>query len=242
MPKQNPKTNTLAEEHANKCEAIESLEEPSQENMHDHKVADPEGFSKKSDLLPTPIRKKDRDDQSTHETGHLTEDLPITGRIAGVDFGTVRIGLATCDPSQQWVTPYDTYNRRNLRLDAKFFSELAQKESLVGWVIGLPIHCDGKESQKSTEVRKFAEWLGQSTGLPYLFYDERFSTREARRLLQDTGLSSTQKKKRLDRLAAHIILTHYLDARANLGSKQESQDPNATLASLDDSAPEKKGD
>ncbi|MEM8736481.1 MAG: RuvX/YqgF family protein, partial [Planctomycetota bacterium] len=82
--------------------------------------------------------------------------LPEVGRLFGIDFGTVRIGLATCDPSQTWVTPFETYNRRNERLDEKYFCELVNQEEIVGWVIGLPIHCDGKESQKSAEVRAFA--------------------------------------------------------------------------------------
>lgn len=151
------------------------------------------------------------------------ENLPEEGRLGGIDFGTVRLGLATCDPSQQWVTPYDTYQRRNVRLDGEFFIELAKKEHLVGWVIGLPIHCDGKESQKSKEVRTFAKWLNELTHLPYLFYDERFSTREARRLLQDTGLSSSQKKQKLDRLAAHLILSHFLDSRSNQLGGLESE-------------------
>lgn len=140
-------------------------------------------------------------------------DLPREGRLFGIDFGTVRIGLATCDPSQTWVTPFETYNRRNERLDEKYFVELAQKEEIAGWVIGLPIHCDGKESQKSGEVRAFATWLKERTELPYAFFDERFTTKEAKRLMQDSELSFAKRKKRVDRLAAHLILNNYLENR-----------------------------
>lgn len=149
----------------------------------------------------------------TLDPSQPAEQLPSEGRLGGVDFGTVRIGLATCDPSQHWVTPYDTYQRRSEKLDAQYFEQLAKAEHLVGWVVGLPIHCDGKESQKSAEAREFATWLSRVTKLPYLFYDERFSTREARRLLQGSGMSSTRKKQKLDRLAAHVILSHYIDSK-----------------------------
>ncbi len=155
-------------------------------------------------------------DENTQPSGEAMGDsLPIEGRLLGIDFGTVRIGLATCDPSQQWVTPFDTYNRRNERLDGQFFGSLAKQEQLAGIVLGLPIHCDGKESQKSGEVREFASWLKQLTDLPVAFFDERFSTAEARRLLSSAGLSTAKKKKTVDRLAAHLILTHYLDSRRN---------------------------
>ena len=158
----------------------------------------------------------------------LSETAPVPrGRLGGIDYGSVRVGLATCDPSQTWVTPYETYTRRNPRLDESYFCELKRREGLVGWVIGLPIHCDGKESQKSQEVRAFADWISSVTLLPHWLYDERFTTREARRLLQETALSSSKKKQRLDTLAAHLILSHFLDAsssRLDLGSKNSLDD------------------
>lgn len=139
--------------------------------------------------------------------------LPMAGRLAGIDYGTARIGIAACDYTQQFVNPMLTYNRRNERLDALYFSNLCKQEQIVGWVIGLPIHCDGNESQKSVEVRQFANWLSNLTSLPHLYYDERFSSREARTLMHDTGWSPKQKKKNVDRLAAYIILSHFLDFR-----------------------------
>ncbi|MFO0939216.1 MAG: Holliday junction resolvase RuvX [Pirellulales bacterium] len=152
--------------------------------------------------------------------------LPKQGRLAGIDFGNARIGVSTCDPTQNFVTPLETYNRRNDRLDSQYFQQLATSEQLVGWVIGLPIHCDGKESQKSNEARSFAVWLTELTGLPHTFYDERFSSKEARVLMYDTGWTPKQKKKNVDRLAAYLILKHFLEARPNLNSaEQQAQLP-----------------
>ena len=153
----------------------------------------------------------------------LTE-IPKQGRLAGIDYGTVRIGISTCDPSQQWVTPLATYTRRNDRLDEIYFSQLVEKVQLMGWIIGLPIHCDGKESQKSTEARRFASWLKQLSSLPVELFDERFTTAEARRLLNQTNISPQKKKKRLDGLSAHLILSHYLESRRNSKSHCEAID------------------
>ncbi len=139
--------------------------------------------------------------------------IPCSGRLVGIDFGTVRMGLSMCDPSQQWVTPLGTWNRSTPPVESKYFRRLVAEQRVVGWVIGLPIHCDGNESQKSVETRAWAKWLLQETRLPIAFQDERFSSKEARRLLYDTGLSGRQKKQRLDRIAAHVILTHYLETR-----------------------------
>jgi putative Holliday junction resolvase len=122
------------------------------------------------------------------------------------------------------VTPFDTYIRRNDRLDCDFFAELAKREAICGWVLGLPIHCDGKESQKSVEVRRYAEWLESVTDLPFALFDERFTTAEARHLLRDAALSSAKKKKQLDRLAAHLILSGFIDSRRAQVSQNEAID------------------
>ncbi len=148
--------------------------------------------------------------------------IPSEGRLAGIDYGTVRVGIATCDPSQRWVTPLDTYLRRNDKLDGEFFQSLAKREVIQGWVLGLPIHCDGKESQKSVEVRRFAEWLESVTELPFSLFDERFTTAEARHLLRETTLSPGKKKKQLDRLAAHLILTGFIESRRSQASQNEA--------------------
>ena len=144
-----------------------------------------------------------------------SDQIPLEGRLGGIDYGSVRIGVAVCDQSQQFVNPLETYARRSHTMDSKYFVELARQERLVGWVIGLPIHCDGNESPKSLEVREFAEWLSGITGLPHAMYDERFSSREARQLMFETGWGPKKKKKNIDRLAAHLILTHFLDSRAS---------------------------
>lgn len=167
------------------------------------------------------MQNRDEEGSSSAE-GH--KSLPLEGKLAGIDFGTVRVGIATCDPSQQWATPLETYQRRNERLDASWFQKLHQEERLVGWVIGLPVHCDGKESQKSQEARKFAQWLSETTQLPYVLYDERFTTAEARTLLNQSAMSGKKKKQQLDQIAAYLILSHYL------GNRQSD----AALRGLDD--------
>ena len=154
-----------------------------------------------------------RPDAANSTNNPALDQLPLTGRLAGIDFGNARIGISTCDPTQQFVNPLETYNRRTERLDALYFQNLSKQEQVVGWVIGLPLHCDGQESPKSAEVRSFAGWLSSHTQLPHTFYDERFSSREARTLMRETGWSPKQKKKNVDRLAAFLILSHILDYR-----------------------------
>lgn len=134
------------------------------------------------------------------------------GRLAGVDYGTKRIGVAISDPGQTLSSPLENYQRGDQSQDARFFQRLVREERIVGWVVGLPLHLSGDESEKSTEVREFAAWLTSLTNLPHRFADERFSSVEAERYLAAGGLTSKKRKQRRDMLAAQILLAAYLES------------------------------
>ncbi len=154
-------------------------------------------------------------------------------RIAGIDYGTVRIGIALADTETFIASPLENYNRRTEPLDREFFARLAKEERLGLFVVGLPVHLDGRESGKSVEARRFGEWLHAATGVPIAYFDERFTTHEAQLALAGLGLSKKKRKARLDKLAAQIMLSGYLERlrAGNLPSASEAP------AALDDPQP-----
>lgn len=134
------------------------------------------------------------------------------GRIAGIDYGTVRVGVAVTDREQRIASPLDNYQRRGAEADANYFRAFVADHDVVLFVVGLPVHLSGHESEKSREARKFGTWLGDTTGVPCVFFDERFTTAEAEAHLAQAGLSKAKRKARLDKLAAQIMLTAYLES------------------------------
>jgi putative holliday junction resolvase len=136
----------------------------------------------------------------------------VTGRLLGVDFGTVRVGLAVCDPDRRIASPLTTYRRRELGRDAEYFRRVVKEEVAVGLVVGLPVHMSGDEGGKAAEARAFGAWLAAETRLPVTFWDERFTSKEADGYMRAANLSPRQRKERLDRVAAQILLQAYLDA------------------------------
>jgi putative Holliday junction resolvase len=138
-------------------------------------------------------------------------ELPKPGRLLGIDYGSARIGLAICDAEQKIAGPLATYHRRTAELDAKFFRELISGEKIAGLVIGMPLHLSGQDSQKSKEVMRFAEWLRTLVDCPIAFYDERFSTSIANELIGGE-LTKKQRKARIDKIAAQVILASYLES------------------------------
>ena len=149
----------------------------------------------------------------TSSGDHDSRPIPRVGRIAGIDFGTVRIGVSICDPDQTISSPFENYNRRGESFDAQYFSKLVEAESIVAFIVGLPLHLSGDESEKSIEARAFGNWLAQLTGLPVAYHDERFTSSAAEDALLAANLTKKRRKARMDMLAAQMILQAYMDAR-----------------------------
>ena len=120
----------------------------------------------------------------------------------------VRIGVAVSNASQTLASPYENYNRRTKALDADYFARLAKDERITRFVVGLPVHTSGRESEKSVEAKAFGAWLGELTGLPVDFFDERYTTSIAQQMLSEMNVPKTKRKEKLDKLAAQILLTH----------------------------------
>jgi putative holliday junction resolvase len=133
--------------------------------------------------------------------------------VAGIDYGTVRIGVALSDARRKIASPFQNYTRRGPDGDARYFQQLAKAEAVSLFVVGLPVHLDGHESGKSLEARRFGQWLGQATGVPVEYFDERFTSAQAESLLLDAELTKKRRKARLDMLAAQIMLSAWLEAR-----------------------------
>jgi putative Holliday junction resolvase len=150
--------------------------------------------------------------------------------LLGVDYGSVRIGLAVSDPDRKLAFPLEVRERRGADADSAFFRALVEREEVGAIVVGLPVHLNGREGVKAIEARKFGAWLAAQTGLPLTFCDERFTTVQAESALWEAGLTHKRRKQRRDKVAAQMLLQAYLDA----GCPVET-----TLRALDDPGEDK---
>ena len=134
------------------------------------------------------------------------------GIIAGIDYGTVRIGIAISDADRILASPYEIYIRRSPEKDTEYFRQLVSVGQITRFVLGLPIHLSGDLSKKAKEVIRFGRWLHNRTGIEIDYFDERYTSTEAEHLLREAGLTAKKRKERRDKLAAQIILSAYLEA------------------------------
>jgi putative Holliday junction resolvase len=133
-------------------------------------------------------------------------------RLLGVDFGTVRVGLAITDTDRIIASPLEIRERQGADKDAAYFKALIEREQIGGLIVGLPLHTSGREGIKAEEARAYGKWLGEVTGLPIVFADERFSTAFADSALWAAGLTHKKRKARRDAVAAQVMLQAFIEA------------------------------
>ena len=100
--------------------------------------------------------------------------------------------------------------RTRVREDLQKLNDIATHWSVHTLLVGNPLHMSGDQSRQSEYTREFAERLGRHLNLPVVFWDERLTTAEAERLLQQSGASLKQRKQAVDRLSAVLLLESYL--------------------------------
>jgi putative Holliday junction resolvase len=133
------------------------------------------------------------------------------GRILALDIGARRIGLAVSDELGWTAQGLPTLIRKNTRTDLDALAEIMRAHDVKLIIAGNPLHMSGSESAGSGQVAKFAEQLNRRTGVEVRLVDERLTTRQASRVLRESGISIEKRAKAVDRLSAVLLLESYLD-------------------------------
>lgn len=143
---------------------------------------------------------------------------PMTA-LAGLDLGTVTIGVAVSDRLRQVATPLTTIKRKKFGVDAKALLEILSEREIGGIILGLPLNMDGTEGPRCQATRAFARNLAPLTDLPITFWDERLSTVAAERALLEADTSRRRRAEVIDHVAAGVILQGALDRLRMIGQE-----------------------
>lgn len=131
-------------------------------------------------------------------------------RMAALDVGDARIGVAVCDELGMTVRGVGLVRRVGGARDLEAVGELLAPFEPARLVVGLPLNMDGSEGRQAARVRAFAERLAAHLHLPLAFWDERLTTFEAEHALRAAGVSRGRRRELVDQEAAAIILESYL--------------------------------
>ena len=135
--------------------------------------------------------------------------------LIAFDIGDKRIGIAVSDPFMQMALPYETYHRKNFKTDIQYLVNLAKQRGATTIVCGLPLNFDGSRSEQTEKTESFINELKLITDIPIVTEDERFTTREARRLLIEADMRRADRKFVIDKVAASYILEAYMNKIKN---------------------------
>ncbi|MBI3698544.1 MAG: Holliday junction resolvase RuvX [Acidobacteria bacterium] len=139
--------------------------------------------------------------------------MPDSGRsrVLALDLGGRRIGLAMSDELGITAQGLPTLERKNLRSDLDALAHLIHDHGVRLVILGNPLRLSGAASAGSQQAAKFGEQLHRRTGVDVRLWDERLTTREASRVLRDSGISQTKRARAVDRLSAVLLLESFLD-------------------------------
>ncbi|MCX6561859.1 MAG: Holliday junction resolvase RuvX [Candidatus Aminicenantes bacterium] len=135
-------------------------------------------------------------------------------RILGLDYGDRHIGLALSDPLFITAQPLDTIQLEGSDAVRKAVVQaLVRKHEIGRIVVGLPLRMDGSEGSRVEKTRAFAVWLERAAGVPVEFFDERLTTHQALRSVQEQKIKIKDRRSVVNQIAAVIILQGYLESR-----------------------------
>ena len=134
----------------------------------------------------------------------------------GLDLGTKTIGIAVSDSRLTIATARETLKRKKFTLDAQALLEMADKEEVFAFVLGLPLNMDGSEGPRAQATKAFVRNLQPLTDLPIVLWDERLSTVAAERAMIEADMSRQKRSEKIDSVAAAFILQGALDRLQSL--------------------------
>ena len=131
------------------------------------------------------------------------------GRVASIDFGSKRIGLAVSDKDRKMALPVGVVEGGKKAIQ-NIRAALPMKEvDLI--IIGLPLEMSGKKGPMAKIVEEFAKTLHEALGIPVHLVDERLSSKGADVKLKEISLNRKSRSEKIDMVAATLLLQTYLE-------------------------------
>jgi putative Holliday junction resolvase len=134
-------------------------------------------------------------------------------RIASIDPGTRRIGLAISDEGEELASPLTTVKRTSRAQAVADVVKAIREAGAERIIVGLPLRSDGTEGPEARRARALGDAIAAEAKMEVEYVDERFTTVIAERALGEAGVRGRKKRDVVDQAAAAVLLQGYLDGR-----------------------------
>lgn len=145
------------------------------------------------------------------------------GRIAGLDYGRQRVGIAVSDPLGLTAQPLETWWGGDWDEVAGKLQILIDEMGVEAVVIGHPLTLKGKKGRMAQEVEQFAAHLNTRIYVPIILWDERLTSVQAKRIIHEMEKKPSRRKEKVDLIASVLLLQNYLDYRRGTMKKKPEE-------------------
>lgn len=133
-------------------------------------------------------------------------------RILALDHGTVRIGVAVSDELKMIAQPLEFIPAEPFPDFLARLKEIIREKEVELILVGMPRNMDGSYGPATEKVREFVGVLKEQVGVPIKTWDERLTSTQANRVLIQANVGRKERKEKVDKMAAAILLQSYLDS------------------------------
>lgn len=134
-------------------------------------------------------------------------------RYLGIDYGNRKVGLAISDEAGSFAFPYQVIKNEGGEKLVGQIEKICDNEGVGVIVLGESVNLSGQANPIQKDILILKEKLERETGRPVILEKELFTTQEARRTIDESGIDPTT-----DARAAALILKSYFDKIANKNS------------------------
>jgi putative Holliday junction resolvase len=133
-------------------------------------------------------------------------------RILAIDHGTKRMGIAISDELKMIAQPLEYIPAEPFADFLARLKELLREKEVELILVGMPRNMDGSYGQAALKVQEFVAALKSAVTVPIQTWDERLTSAQANRFLLEGNVRRAQRKEKVDKTAAAILLQAYLDS------------------------------
>ncbi len=140
-------------------------------------------------------------------------------RYLGIDLGSKTVGLAMSDTTLTIASTYKTifFKDEDYNSTINEIKDIIKEYNITKIILGLPKNMNNTLGERAEITLKYKELLEESTDLPVIMFDERLTSVISNSILIEADMSRKKRKKKVDSIAAQIILQDYLNKEKNNG-------------------------
>jgi len=139
-------------------------------------------------------------------------------RVLAIDHGTKRMGIALSDPMGLIALPLEFIPAEPFAAFLDRLKVLLREKEVEMILVGMPRNMDGSYGPAAAKVREFTAVLKENIVIPIRLWDERLTSAQANRLLIQADVRRQDRKQKVDKAAAAILLQSFLDSRSDPGA------------------------